>query len=137
MVGDRWWLGHASASVNGSSGAACLGCDPTLWDLDHENHRVQFDRCAKCAEALRICTGCPVRARCAVVAGQLADVYTIRGGWALVCNNTSDPTGTAVPANGCELCGLPVLRGGNQRHCSIRCARWAIAGHRRNTRAAA
>ena len=90
--------------------AACLGHDPTLWDVDHSNHAAILGRCAKCMHAVAICRSCPVRAWCQEQAARQADIYTIRGAWALVPDAPRRQHPQAVPASACGHCRLPVLR---------------------------
>jgi hypothetical protein len=113
-----------SASTEWAREAACRGHDPTLWDVDHEKHKVRFRACAKCAKALRICRDCPVRDLCAAQAEGLADVATMRAGWVLV-PEIEGGRGQVRPARPCPGCSLPVLRGPVARYCSTLCRRRA------------
>jgi hypothetical protein len=115
--------------------AACRAKDPTLWDIDHESHLNLFSRCRKCVAALAVCRRCPVRQRCADEAAATDDVYTIRGGWPMVPPVSGRTDLPAVPAPGCPVCGLPVLRGVRSRYCSTMCGRHGAAHARRQTAA--
>lgn len=108
--------------------AACRRHDPTLWDIDHAVHSSVLGRCEKCALALRICQTCPLRQRCRDEAIRHGDVYTIRGGWALVPVAPRRPERRAVPAPQCGHCSLPVLRGHGATFCSALCARFHTGG---------
>jgi hypothetical protein len=114
-------------------GPACRGQDPTFWDLDHQVHTSLFARCDKCARAVAICTGCPVRLACRADATRFGDVHTIRGGRALASTSFGRPE----PVPECEVCGLPVLRGRRARCCSVLCTRIRAAAARRDEALAA
>jgi hypothetical protein len=117
--------------------AACRGQDPTLWDTDHETHGSLFGRCQKCIAALRICQRCPQRGRCREEATEQQDVYTIRGGWAMVPTARRRKPQRVVAADACEHCRLPVLRRQGERFCSLQCARRQAALTRRPSPVAA
>jgi len=115
----------AAVNIDGAGyhpDAACLGHDPTLWDVDHSNHAAILGRCAKCMHAVAICRSCPVRAWCQEQAARQADIYTIRGAWALVPDAPRRQHPQAVPASACGHCRLPVLRGHGAAFCSAACA---------------
>lgn len=117
------------------SRAACGGHrDPSLWEVDHAIHRDQFDRCAKCVAALRVCHACPVQRQCAESAARREDTYMLRGGWALI---RAKRVGAIFvrPAVRCNRCALPVLRGYRTRFCSTLCARRCAAMKRADARA--
>ena len=109
--------------------------DPTLWDVDHVRHMHLVDRCGKCAEALRVCDGCPVRRECGAAAEQCGEVEVLRGGWALVAGRRDRRRSRAHSAARCAQCTLPVLRGALARYCSAVCARRGAVRTRREAQA--
>lgn len=62
-------------------GAACMGKDPALWDLDFHHHvRLGRSDCWLCLDAAEICGFCPVREQCALVARRTKESYCVRAG---------------------------------------------------------
>lgn len=73
-------------SVPNYEGAACMGENPLLFDLDahHHNRLGPFNSCWMCADARDICDYCPVRDECLLWGIQAKSSGLIWGGMQFV-----------------------------------------------------
>lgn len=65
-------------------GAACVGEDPLLFDLDahHHGRLGGWNSCMMCDDARDICAYCPVRAECFDLGRELRGTGLVWGGYA-------------------------------------------------------
>jgi hypothetical protein len=110
---------HVADRPFGEDPACAYTGTPDLWDLETHQHG-GFWMCDQCQQALEICDGCPVRARCGQIGQKLGNPWFIYGGRSWTRYG---------PSPACRRCRTPLHGAGVRRAsgmCSATCERNSV-----------